>query len=99
MIAVATVGAVTAMGVHDARTTRRRAALYRVMMNHAVLAGAYRGEPVGCTFTDEQARVLKAHSAKSDPEMAAYHDSLRRKYRDAREHPWRAVAPDPPPPR
>ncbi|HWE40252.1 MAG TPA: hypothetical protein VG406_27115 [Isosphaeraceae bacterium] len=30
--------------------------------------------------------------------LAAYHAGLRRKYEDAARHPWRPVAPDPPPP-
>jgi hypothetical protein len=98
MLAVAVVGVVASLLIQSERTAKRRSALYQIMRNHAILAGAYRGEPVGCVFSAEQYRVLRAHAKNPNQAMAAYHDALQQKYRDARAHPWRPVPPDPPAP-
>ncbi len=98
MVLVAVVGLATFLVIQDERTTKRRTVIRRIMMNHLVLAGAYRGEPVGCIYTDEQIRVLNACSSQSNEPMAAYHKALADKYRRAYNEPWRVISPDPPPP-
>jgi hypothetical protein len=81
------------------RTRKRRSAFRQIMRDHAILAGAYRGQPIGCEFTREQVRVLDACVGKPNEPMAAYHQALFRKYRRAKDRPWEPVEPDPPEPK